>query len=147
MPYECTDPMLRILPKVRVDQTTNCWLYTGWLNPQGYAEIRIGGRKARRKTMAHIVVYERTRNIVPAGHHLHHECRRRSCVNPWHVTPLTPTDHRRIHDQERPKPESCAHGHEWTPENTMYATRRSGPHAGAVIRFCRECKRIGRQEA
>jgi hypothetical protein len=147
MPFKCTDPMIRILGKVRVDPATNCWLYTGWLNPCGYPEMRIGGTKAPRKRMAHIIVYERIRGPVPPDHQLHHECRQRSCVNPWHMAPLTPTDHMRLHHDEKPKPECCIHGHQWTAKNTMYATRRSGPQKGKIARFCRECRRLGRLKA
>lgn len=46
---------------------------------------------------AHVVVYELLVGRVPPGWHLHHKCEQKGCVNPKHLTPLTPSEHARLH--------------------------------------------------
>ena len=64
---------------------TQCWLWQGALEPDGYSRIlwgkrRIGGHRA--SYMAFIA-------DVPDGLVIDHLCRNHSCVNPWHLEPVT----------------------------------------------------------
>jgi hypothetical protein len=129
--------MQRILPKLTVDLSTNCWLFTGCTTFNGYGQIFVPGVHMAR---AHVIVYERVRGQIPEGHHLHHECKNRNCVNPWHVTPMTQAEHNRLH-MVKGKPEYCPAGHEMTSDNTTTVIRKTGRSAGATSYFCRTCSR------
>ena len=63
--------------------------------------VRVGGRK----TGLHRVVYEEHFGPIPDGHHVHHRCGNRSCVNPEHLETLTPAAHNALARR-------CDHGDE-----------------------------------
>lgn len=119
------EAILRIPARLRVDPDTNCWLFIGKRDRDGYGILAAGGTRTVR---AHIVVYEAARGPVPAGHLLHHRCLRESCVNPWHLTPMTIADHTRLHAR---MVTHCARGHERNEQNTRRTTRH-----------CRVCQRL-----
>lgn len=52
---------------------------------------RDGEHLAHRWSYAHHV------GAIPAGHELHHTCGVKRCVNPAHLEPLTPAEHKRRH--------------------------------------------------
>jgi hypothetical protein len=41
------------------------------------------------RQLAHRFSYEYHRGEIPAGLHIDHLCRRRMCINPWHLEPVT----------------------------------------------------------
>jgi HNH endonuclease len=109
---------------------TGCWLWTGSLDTNGYAQYKANNRTVR----AHKYIYERlTKEKIPPGYQLHHECRNRNCVNPDHLEILTSGAHCKIH-----KKTHCKRGHEFTPENTLIKTDRNG----CVRRACKKCRII-----
>ena len=55
---------------------------------------KLPGQKAKRAWHA---IYERDRGSVPAGMELHHQCHNPRCVNPAHLKPVTPSEHRKLH--------------------------------------------------
>lgn len=74
-----------------VDAETGCWLWQGALNNNGYPLWeRSGGNRT-----AHREFYVLHVGPIPAGYHLHHTCATKHCVNPAHLTPLTPREHNR----------------------------------------------------
>jgi len=62
-----------------------CWDWTASLHTHGYGQIGID----RRPRLAHRVSYELMRHDIPDGLSLDHLCRRKVCVNPWHLEPVT----------------------------------------------------------
>jgi hypothetical protein len=72
-------------------QSDGCWIYNG--QPDTYGQVRLNGGAKRTNIQAHRYVYEVLRGPIPDGMHLHHECERPGCVNPTHLTPMTPGDH------------------------------------------------------
>lgn len=69
----------------------------------------------------------------------HHTCENRWCVNPWHIEPLTKTEHARLHggSAERAKTH-CPKGHPYNGSNLM--VERNGN------RRCRTCKNERRRK-
>jgi hypothetical protein len=128
----------------RVVRDGDCLLWQGQIDSQGYS--RLSGR------LAHCVVYEEEVGPIPEGMQLDHECHNaetcaggpgclhRRCVNPAHLTPVTPRANvlksnsvtalnvRKTH---------CKNGHEFTPENTHRRLDRRGRES----RTCRACRR------
>ena len=70
----------------RVDPETGCWNWTGTKMRGGY-----GGQGGRH---AHRVAWELLVGPVSEGHDLHHLCGSRACVNPDHLEPRLPHEHR-----------------------------------------------------
>jgi hypothetical protein len=119
----------------RVDQTDSCWLWTGPLTANGYADVTIGRRRMR----AHRFAYELLVGPIPDGLQLDHVkargCRHRHCVNPAHLEPVTQTENilrgnspAAIHARKT----HCINGHEFSPENTYHRPDNGG-------RQCRTC--------
>jgi hypothetical protein len=113
-----------------------CWSWRGPIGRNGYGTFseRVKGKHQAR--LAHRWAYEHMVGPIPAGLHLDHLCRRRDCVNPVHLEPVTARENllrgngfaainaRKTH---------CPHGHEYAPENLL--TTKSGG------RSCKTCHR------
>ena len=71
------------------DEETGCWLWMGHTDKDGYGKMsfRVGGQALYAR--AHRWGYEALRGSVPQELVLDHLCRVRSCVNPWHLEPVT----------------------------------------------------------
>lgn len=75
---------------VHAGYPTPCWIWSrGKTN--GYGEIKVKG-----KTLyAHRAMFEKYFGPVPAGTEIDHLCRNRSCVNPFHLDPVSHKDNLR----------------------------------------------------
>lgn len=128
-----TDLPARIAAKIAVD-VDGCWIWTGARNPEPrpYGQVGWEGRVLK----AHRVVYELLVGPIPEGLHLDHLCRRPPCVNPLHLEPVTNRENCLRGEgpfAQRARQTHCAHGHEFTPENT---------HVRVTSRICRTCVRL-----
>ena len=120
----------RFSAKYKVD-SWGCWIWQAGRTPDGYGGIQIGDRW----TMAHRWAYEYWRGKIPEGLELDHLCRKRACVNPYHLEAVTHrvnmmrsvslavTNARLTH---------CKHGHAFEGHNLI--RRRNGQ------RDCRACQ-------
>jgi hypothetical protein len=77
--------------KTEVEEETFCWRWVGSMSGRKrYGKITVRGRSRS----AHRVAWEVFRDggeIV--GKQIHHECRNKSCVNPWHMKAVTVAEH------------------------------------------------------
>ena len=64
-------------------------MWDGPIEASGY------GRDGHKK--AHRVAWERVHGPIPEGHHIHHVCRNRACVNVAHLELLPASEHLRLH--------------------------------------------------
>lgn len=64
-----------------------CWLWTGYLNPDGYPNIYI---HPDNRMFAHRFSYQLKFGKIKKGLQIDHLCRVRHCVNPKHLEPVTP---------------------------------------------------------
>ena len=100
-----------------------CHGWSGGSYPKGYSLFTIDGRNYR----AHRVIYVWTYGEPNCD--LHHVCGNRWCVNPEHIEAAASGQPR----HRGPSPNFCAHGHEFTPENTYVDPKRGW-------RACKICK-------
>ena len=117
----------------KVDRSADgCWPWRGCRGRDGYGAVTIGGRKLR----AHRYSYSICVGPIPSGLLVLHSCDNRVCVNPAHLSVGTQKDNMRDCVERgrtrEQKKTHCAHGHEYTPENTY-------PSNNGKARVCRTC--------
>jgi hypothetical protein len=107
---------------VRIDPVYGCWLWTGRLR-DGYG--------VQGDDFVYRRLWRETRGPIPPGVQLDHMCRRRACVRPEHMDPVSRAENlRRTHDRHRRALERCPIGH------LLGECGLSTPEGGIVCRVC-----------
>lgn len=127
----------RLLAKTdRSEGSEGCWVWLGQVNDSGYAIVHTmwGSRKA------HVVIWELIHGVVPEGKQIHHECRRRHCINPKHLVLRDASEHLLEHAGEaNASKKTCKRGHSLDDEENTQIVRDAG---GKIVeRRCRACLR------
>lgn len=78
----------RFWAKCEPEPNSGCWIWLGSTTGSGHGVIQ-RGRRREGMMLAHRLAYELLRGEIPDGLCLDHLCRVRSCVNPWHLEPVT----------------------------------------------------------
>lgn len=123
----------RIEEKISPEPNSGCWLWTGAVNPAGYAKIHVKSGTA----YAHRILYGQKFGPVPYGLELDHLCRVRCCVNPDHLEPVTHREnvHRGVGPAvQKMQQTRCIHGHELSFKYDKKYLRN--------FRFCKTCHRV-----
>ncbi len=104
----------RFRNKVEVNAVTGCWIWKG-SQSNGYGQIAVWNPETKRKKnhSTHRWAWEQVNGPFPTGLEPDHICRRRECVNPAHVEPVTHRENIR-----RSYGNKCRRGHEMTKENS-----------------------------
>jgi hypothetical protein len=129
----------RFWSRVIGTEFTQCWQWAGSKDRHGYGRIWVSGHE----TGAHRFAYEALIVAVPDGLDLDHLCRNRSCVNPWHMEPVTRRENvmRGNSIQSRnARKTHCPRGHPYDEENTKI-TGRPGRNLGRECRICIRSRR------
>lgn len=79
--------------RIKVDDRTGCWLWTGKVAGAGYGQAVVKGSLVS----VHRFVFETLVGPIPPGHHVHHDCETKLCCNPAHLRALSPGEHVRWH--------------------------------------------------
>jgi hypothetical protein len=102
---------------VHVDPIYGCWLWQGPLDRDGYGRGRRG--------QAHVEAWLQQVGPVPEGKELDHLCRRRRCVRPAHLEPVTRGENeRRKVWRRRAAQKKCPRGHAYHQHGRI--TREGG---------------------
>ncbi len=138
----------RLEKGVVVSESTGCWEWTRYTNPQGSG--RMGGGVGRGLIYTHRASYETYVGPIPEGMLVCHHCDNPPCCNPAHLFIGTYRDNandceakgRNRHilaavaaaTAERLSRTRCRRGHSFDDENTYF--RKTGGRA------CRACQRV-----
>lgn len=99
------------------------------VKPNGYGLFKMANRKM---IQAHRWAYQNWVGPIPEGHHIHHLCENKACVEIVHLEPRNPSEHLKHHN---PRLECCKRGHPFDPDNTIIKVRADG----RVVHVCRIC--------
>lgn len=77
-----------------------CRVWTGMVDRDGYATIKIGGRNGKKRA-AHRVSYEYFKGPVPKGCDVDHLCHTTNCIEPSHLSAVPARVNR---SRQRPDP-------------------------------------------
>jgi len=101
----------------KVEKTESCWLWSGYLNADGYGEFR---SKFLTTRLAHRIAYGLDKGELP-NMPLDHLCRHRHCVNPDHLEPISveANTRRGSSGTEQSSRTECPQGHPYNEENTI----------------------------
>ena len=124
----------RFLAKIRY--VDGCWIWTGSLDPKGYGRYGVGSKLdgTHRILRPHRFAYERLVGPIGEGLVIDHLCRRRACVNPEHLEPVTNRENAVVRGNhvsaQRKALTHCSLGHAFSEANT---------HIYRGGRVCRQC--------
>lgn len=120
--------------KIEEDPVFGCWLWSGHIDRDGYGVLwRKGG-----PTQAHRAVYRELVGDIGEGMRLDHLCRRRRCVRPDHLEPVTESVNQlRRSWRVRAMASKCRAGHD------LRLHAMTTPEGG---RLCRSCNGPTKQE-
>jgi hypothetical protein len=115
---------------VETDAIFGCHLWVGKVDKDRYPVIwNHGGKKVQR---AHRVAYREVFGELELGVELDHTCRRRACVNAFHLEPVSRDENeKRKRWAYRAKRAHCARGH------SLYAALLTA-EGGRVCRTCNQ---------
>ena len=127
------DFVKRFWSKVSIQQVEGgCWTWTASRTRKGYGHMQVDGKLRR----AHRVAYEYFVGPIPPGLVLDHLCRNPSCVNPFHLEPVTQRENLLRGDTiiaRQARTTECPAGHPYDAANTISILDGRG-------RRCRQCR-------
>lgn len=78
----------RLVARIDIDDNA-CWIWQGYVTPNGYGLIGDGRGRAGTSIYTHRASYELHVGPIPEGLDIDHLCRVRACCNPQHLEPVT----------------------------------------------------------
>jgi len=140
MPPIARDWRERLMEKV--DTSGDCWLWTGYVKPNGYGAMWIAPADregSSDKEYVHRLMYRWRIGVIPPGHEIDHLCRNRRCVRPNHLEAVTNRENQRRgfgFSGVNARKTHCPHGHPYDAENTYVSA-----NGHRQCKACRERKR------
>lgn len=102
----------------KVDKTEGCWLWTAWVDKDGYGRF-LGND--RRQVMAHRFSYELLSGTIPQGMVLdHRKTCPKNCVNPDHLKVVTPKQNNENRAGANPGSKSGVRGVHWESKRGVW---------------------------
>jgi len=122
--FDTLDARRYILERI-VENDAGCWVWQLSSGSHGYGQ----GFYLGANTLAHRICFEVFRNTIPEGMTIHHVCRTRKCVNPYHLQVLP--NEINAADNGQSSKTHCPKNHEYSSWNTYIDPKGH--------RRCRKC--------
>jgi hypothetical protein len=126
----------RMASRARIT-AAGCWEWTGFVMPNGYAEVSFRSRGIR----VHRLMYVISKGPIPEGMDILHSCDNTICFNPSHLSAGTDSENIR-QSVERGRHAKIQNTH--CPQGHSYA-EHGRLNVGTGWRACRLCERIGQR--
>ena len=121
--------------KVRVDEQSHCWIWTGAKARRGYGHISVDGKPKRVMRVAYELYRGQIPEVLVLDHFLYPErCIGPRCCNPHHLMPTTRSANAARNSWAMKT--HCPAGHEYSTENTVWETN----WCGGKSRRCKKCR-------
>jgi hypothetical protein len=140
-----TTPLLSIdrlkdLSEKFVIKADGCWEWQGNTNSSGYGRLGINNKVYQ----AHRVMYTQINGQIPTGQVIDHLCRKRDCINPSHLEPVSIGENvkrgnpgsNHVNNAQRAKTH-CPKGHKYTVKNIYW--QRDTKCLSGYSRKCKIC--------
>lgn len=132
----------RLLAKRRIDSSTGCWIWTGWITQEGYGRTTVNGINVQVGRLA-LALWRGA--PLAESELLGFTCNNAACFNPEHLQTRTKSEVVRNavlsgrHAESRKT--SCVHGHAFTAENT-YVDPRGWRHCRTCVTAYQEAHKL-----
>lgn len=110
---------------VSPEPNTGCWLWSGYVNGDGYGKFNVRGRIES----AHRVSYREHRGEIPPGYLALHKCDQPCCVNPDHLRIGTDAENADDKARRRRVPTKL------TDQQVLAIRKETGPYRGIASKF------------
>lgn len=120
---------------------SGCWEWLGFIDKDGYGGVGIYSKGVAKHYRSHRLSYLLFVGEIPLNYHIDHICKKRSCLNPTHLEPVTPAENVNRSDSLtnlNKLKTHCPRGHEYAGEN-LYVDRNNK-------RSCKSCLSIRDKE-
>jgi hypothetical protein len=128
----------RFCAKVSFNTVTGCWLWKGYIAPNGYGYLMIKYPSGKfMPQCAHRIAYELFIGPVPEEQTVDHLCRTRKCCNPFHLEVCSNRENilrGTGWSARNAKKTHCPKGHPYEERNIITRVLKNG-----VSRNCRKC--------
>lgn len=104
----------------KVSKTESCWLWTGYLDKNGYGRISVGHSH---NLKPHRVAYELEHGPIQPGIHLDHICHTPACIRPSHLRPVNHKENQENRVGARRDSGTGVRGVSLDPRNGRWRTR------------------------
>lgn len=140
------EPTMRahVINRTSFDGPGGCWEWQGTRRENGYGVVSYVRDGVTRRLLAHRLALHLAGRPVPESMTVDHLCRNRACLNPDHLEVVSLVINVMRGDgfyAMNARKTHCAHGHEFTPENTGTRTTKAG-----TARYCKACVRMRQKQ-
>lgn len=99
----------------KIDRVGDCWLWSGYIDPKGYARF-VGGRSS----LAHKFSYEHYKGLIPDGMQVDHIRCVKHCVNPEHLRLTTHKENQENRKGVQPRSKTGVRGVFYTAKGDRF---------------------------
>lgn len=97
--FKTINPLVKIAAIIEFSKSVNkkrknaCWDWAGTTNAYGYGMFHYNNIAISAHRFAYLIKH----GSIISGHHIHHMCENKLCVNVKHLKSVTPEEHKQIH--------------------------------------------------
>ena len=111
----------RFREKISIDATSGCWMWIGYIRPNGYGYCKVKKHDRWQSELSHRAIWKILIGEFPKGLVIDHLCRTRKCVNPLHLEWVTRAENNQRSPGKKGQHKThCMYGHLKVPSPTRW---------------------------